>query len=125
MTELSPEIKLALHDEYGPILAQFTIEKTPAGAAPEHIRAQWVDLALPVREVGLARLALGATEYLDYLSLSMKQNKAPVSIAGIEAVHALLEAGRDKAAEFWMPYQLGLFTFRVNEGRLEDLEQGQ
>lgn len=122
MSELSPEIKAALDDTYGPVLAEFTLNQTPQGGAPVEIREQWIGIPLPVRERNLARLALGSIECFDFLTFSTKQNDNPVSIAGIEAVDALVVAERFEAANFWLTYQAGLFTFRVYEGELKSLE---
>jgi len=123
MSELAPEIKQALDSAYGPILAQFTLQQAPQGGAPEYIKDQWIGVALPVREQSLAQLALGATQYFDYFSFNQKKNEEPVSIVGIEAVNALEDAEKFEAAEFWMPYMAGLFTFRGYEGELESLDK--
>ncbi len=122
MSELSPETKQVLDDTYGPVLAQFTLSRVPQGGAPEHIKEQWIGVPLPVRQQSLAQLAFGAVEYFDYLSFNQRQNEDPVSVAGIEAVHALEEAEKFEAVEFWLPYMAGLFTFRGYEGELESLE---
>jgi len=122
MSELSPEIKAALDDVYGPVRAGFTLDQAPQGGAPMEIRKQWIGVTLPVREKNLARLALGSAEYFDYLTFNTAQNDDPVSIAGIEAVDALVVAERFEAADFWLPYQAGLFTFRGHEGELKSLE---
>lgn len=123
MSELSPETQQILEDAYGPILAQFTLNRVPQGGAPEYIREQWIGVPLPVREQSLAQLAFGSIQYFDYLSFNQKQNDDPVSIAGIEAVHALEEAEKFEASDFWVPYMGGLFTFRGYEGELESLEK--
>lgn len=122
MSGLSPEIRAALDNVYGPVLAEFTLDQAPQGGAPIEIREQWIGITLPVRERNLARLAFGSIKYFDYLTFNTTQNDDPVSIAGIEAVDALVVAERFEAADFWLPYQAGLFTFRGHEGELKSLE---
>ena len=122
MSELSPEITRVLDEVYGPVLAKFTLSRIPQGGAPDFIKEQWIGVPLPVREQSLAQLAMGAVQYFDYLSFNTRQNSDPVEVAGVEAVHALEEAERFEAADFWLPYQAGLFAFRGYEGELESLE---
>ncbi len=122
MSELSPEVKQALTQTYGPVLALFTLKQVPQGGAPDFIKEQWLGVALPIREQSLAQLAIGAVQYFDFLSFNQMQNDDPVSVVGIEAVHALEEAEKFEAADFWLPYQAGLFIFRGYEGELVALE---
>ena len=122
MSELSPEIKQALTQTYGPVLARFTLKQVPQGGAPDFIKEQWLGVTLPIREQSLAQLAIGAVRYFDFLSFNQMQNDDPLSVAGIEAVHALEEAEKFEAAAFWLPYQAGLFTFRGYEGELVALD---
>ncbi len=119
MTNLSPRIRSYLDTEYGPVQATFNIDKIPEVGAPDAIKEQWLGIPLPVRERNLGELALGATKYHDLLTASEKQNDEPVPIVGLEAVDALVTADRLDAVRFWLPHQMGLFTFRASEGQLE------
>ncbi len=123
MSNLPPEITRALDEVYGPIQAEFTLTQTPAGAAPDYIKEQWIGIPLPVREHNLGLLALGTISFHDYLSQTEAINDEPVPIAGIEAVNALQEAKMLDAARFWTPYAAGLFTFRAYEGDLAPLKE--
>ncbi|MFZ1484263.1 MAG: hypothetical protein WAS36_04605 [Candidatus Saccharimonadales bacterium] len=98
---------------YGPVIVDFTVTEVPEGAAPLHIKEQWLGVKLPVRESNLGRLA---TRYLDLLSGEFRENPYPVPIEGVEAVSALEDAGRLDASAHWTPYSDGLFTFRAYEG---------
>lgn len=120
MSKLPEHILSSLEDIYGPITLNFILTQTPQGGAPDHIKEQWIGVKLPVREQNLGRLA---TRYMDLLSGEFKENDEPIPVAGIEAVRALEEAGKDEAARFWVPYQMGMFTFRAFEGKFEALEQ--
>lgn len=122
MRDLPPGVSRELTRLYGPVLATFTLNQTPEGAAPMSIREQWVGITLPVRESALAKLAFGQIEYFDFLGFNEKSNPDPLSISGYEAVDALDEAGRDDAVNFWAPHSEGLFTFRGYEGKLISLE---
>jgi hypothetical protein len=105
---------------YGPVDAHFLITKTPQGDAPENIREQWIDLSLPVRRANLGQIAMQARGTETGI-LREVQNSVPV--LGLEAVHALLIAGREEAAKYWAPLQFGLFVFRAHEGRLEPVSE--
>lgn len=122
MRDLPPDVSLELTRLYGPILATFTLDQTPEGAAPVSIREQWVGITLPVREQALAQLAFGRIEYFDFLSFNKKSNTDPVSVSGYEAVDALDEVGKDEAVDFWAPHSEGLFKFRGYEGTLVSIE---
>ncbi|MDB5175558.1 MAG: hypothetical protein JWM81_416 [Candidatus Saccharibacteria bacterium] len=108
-----------LHEQYGPVAAHFTPTQVPESGAPEHIKQQWVDVPLPVRQSQIGRLAV---RFPDILTGEVRDIDEPIGVAGIEAVHALWVAGRQEAAEYWTRYQLGLFVFRTYEGRLEPLK---
>jgi hypothetical protein len=108
-----------LHEQYGPVAAHFTLTQVPQSAAPEEIRQQWIDVPLPVRQAQIGRLAVSV---LDVLSGEVHDIDEPIGVVGLEAVHALWVAGKKEAAEYWTPYQLGLFVFRTYEGRLEPLK---
>ncbi len=120
MPKLSAEILGPLEEVYGPIVINFALTQVPAGGAPDYIKEQWIGASLPVREANLGRLA---SRYFDLLSGEFKENDEPVPITGIEAIHALEEAGKYQAAEFWYPYQFGAFIFRSNEGEFQALDQ--
>lgn len=122
MSSLPKEVLMTLENTYGPVVINFALTQMPQGHAPAHIKEQWLGVPLPVRQDNLGGLA---TRYYDLLSGSYKDNDDPISVAGIEAVHALQEADHLAAAEFWTPYQLGLFTFRAYEGEFQALDQGQ
>lgn len=122
MRDLPPDVSRELTRMYGPVIATFTLDQIPEGAAPSSIREQWVGITLPVREQALAQLAFGQIEYFDFLSFNEKSNPDPVSISGYEAVDALDEHGKDEAVDFWAPHSEGLFTFRGYEGKLVSLE---
>jgi hypothetical protein len=118
MPKLPGEILNSLENVYGPVALNFVLTQTPQGGAPDDIKEAWIGVKLPVREGNLGGLAV---RYVDLLTGELKNNDSPVPIAGIEAVHALAEAGQEAAAEFWIPYQLGLFTFRAYEGDFQAL----
>lgn len=119
MNEVPSYVKEMLDHTHGPIMAQFTLDKIPQGAAPTYYREQWIGTALPVRKNSLAQLALGVNvEYFDFLSFESRENTDPVTIVGFEAIEALNNAGKTEAAEFWLPYQMGAFIFRAHEGQL-------
>lgn len=123
MSQLSPEIEQAVAEIYGQVGAQFTITETPAGGAPAAIKEQWIGLTMPVRVANLGRGALEARHAFDVLTMQMTENDAPVSIAGIDALHALDIATKHEAVDFWAPYGLALFTFRAHEGLLVPVDQ--
>jgi hypothetical protein len=113
MPNLSEQTLSALDEVYGPVVLNFTIKQTPVSGAPDHIKEQWVGIALPVRKENIARLT---TRYLDLLTGEFQENEGPVPVPGLEAVHALEEAGKAEAAQYWLPVRLGLFIFRAYEG---------
>ena len=119
MPQLPEQIETALTKIYGPIAGQFTVTETPSGGAPEEIKEQWVGVSLPVRTAHIGRAALAPLTSFDSLTCRVVHNDEPVSITGIDAVHALAEAGKDAAAKFWDEYQLGTLIFRAHEGTLE------
>ena len=123
MSHLFPETEQALSEIYGEVGAHFTITETPAGGAPEAIKEQWVGLTMPVRVANLGRGALEARIAFDVLTMQMIENNSPVSVTGIDAIHALEDADKQDAADFWSPYGLALFTSRGHEGILVPVAQ--
>lgn len=103
---------------YGEIAANFTIKQIPEGGAPESIRQEWVGITMPVRTFSLGSKAMEACSYFDALTFTVIDNPEPVTIVGMEAVEALKEAGKNSAAEFWLPFGLAEFVFRGYEGDL-------
>lgn len=118
MAGLPEDIESFLDEVYGPVVATFTIEKTPQGGAPEEIRKDWLGIGLPVRAENLSARALAQTIYFDQLRGRTIENDDPVAVTGIDAVHALEQAGRESAAQFWAAAQLASLVFRAHEGKL-------
>ena len=80
------------------------ITSVPPGFAPESIREQWVEIEIPLAENPISDE-----------NVAMKignQNQNGYQVKGVVAVQALRDAGKDQAAEFWLPYSSGNFTFK-------------
>ncbi|MEO6109568.1 MAG: hypothetical protein ABIP50_00975 [Candidatus Saccharimonadales bacterium] len=122
MAGLPQNIETALTEVYGPVEAAFIITQIPKGGAPEDIKEQWVGVSLPVRAAHLGQTALAPTRNFDYLTQQITENDDSVAITGIDAVHALAEAGKESAARFWDSMQLAKFVFRAHEGTLQPLQ---
>lgn len=125
MAALPQEIEAALTEVYGPVKAEFIITQTPKGGAPEDIKEQWVGVSLPVRAAHLGQTALAPTRNFDCLTQQITKNDDPVAITGIDAVHALAEAGKESAARFWDSMQMAKFIFQAHEGTLQPLDSDQ
>jgi len=127
MPLFSPEerkfLNREIEKELGLVVATFTIQQVPAGAAPETIRRDWVGATLPVRQALLDDLS-GRQQYYDLLSGERKTNPDAVPVYGMDAVNALDDMGRDRAARFWQNYAVATLVFSGSEGNLEitDLE---
>lgn len=122
MTNLSPRIRSYLDTEYGPVIANFTLDKKPEVVAPLRIREQWLGIPLPVREKNLGKIALSACKNLDLPTSLYLLTDEPVSIVGLEAVDALVEANRLDAVRYWLPHHMEIFTFRTTEGHINLIE---
>ena len=120
MQALSDKILSSLEGAYGPVALNFLLTQTPEGAAPDHIREQWVGVQLPIRHGNLGGLA---TRYVDLLSGEHKENDEPVAVVGIEGMYALREAGKAEAAAFWAPYAGRLLVFRAHEGEFRSVDE--
>ncbi len=64
-----------------PVFAQFVVEETPQGHAPEAIREDWVGLSLPVR--------------------ANAESDGALPIVAFEAVDQLEHAGKQRSARWW------------------------
>jgi len=120
--------------EQNPIVASFTVREIPKSDinVPLEIKKQWLELALPVRQHSLAKLALGELNDFDFSAFNAQRLDVPVSINGTDAVNTLRQAGRTEAAEFWTPYEqpvnvfiTGNLAFRAYEGTLDSLDSNQ
>jgi hypothetical protein len=122
MPKLPNEVLAALDNTYGPVALTFTVTQVPVGAAPDFIKERWVGVTLPVRA---RNLGVAATRYFDLQSGTHVLNEEPVSVAGVEAVQALHDAGERKAATYWAMFgvELDVLTFRASEGEFHELDQ--
>ena len=84
-------------DIFCPPFADFNIESTPLGMAPDRIREAWIGLSLPVRCEAVGGIA----------------------ILGSEAVFTLEQSGKDEAAEWWKNYYRKKYSF-ISQNREED-----
>lgn len=129
---LNRKVSKELERRYGPVEAHFTITQTPEGNAPQGIREQWVDVALPVRRIHVARFLNGYigrrflpvpenSTYVDAISGEPPKhyNQLPVEVRGWDAIESLREAKRDEAAEYWLPYAMAMLSFRHYEGTFD------
>ena len=98
-------------------VAIFTIEKTPAGGAPEAIRKEWVGIGLPLRRLLLEEHG-GDQQYFDLLTAREVTNIDTVPVHGADAVMALDGAGRTRAVDYWLPLVKNVFNFRGGEGSI-------
>ena len=107
----------------GDVIATFTVQQLPQGAAPQTIREQWIGVPLPVREKTLNEAA-ETPIYTDALTDEQVLNVEAVPVYGYDAIEALQEAGRDDAAEFWHLQGFGFaeLVFRASEGALQASE---
>jgi len=111
-----PHPLLTLEAEFGPITHNFRIDFMPEGGAPEETRRLWVGTILPVRE----SLLEGPTDYKDDLTGEQRHNPRPVSVLVEDAVIALINDGKQEAANFWgsLFNPRAILTFRESEGLL-------
>jgi hypothetical protein len=66
------------------------ITKTPPGFADEHIRDAWVGVEMPAEP-----------DKGDLQGWSGNENVGGYNVSGVDAVEALLDAGKTEAAQFW------------------------
>lgn len=90
----------------------------PFGAAPEEIKEQWIDLPLPLRQLGdseTPNISIGH-DLGNMLSMHIVEN--PAQIYAADAFKSLRLFGREIAAEFWEQYvhPSDTLTFRPYEG---------
>ncbi|MAZ67204.1 hypothetical protein CL652_00310 [bacterium] len=66
------------------------VTKTPPGFADEHIRKAWVGVEMPAEP-----------DDGDSEGWSGNENAGGYNVSGVDAVEALLDAGKTEAAQFW------------------------
>jgi hypothetical protein len=105
-----------------PIVYWFQVTSTPAGGAPEAVRAAWVGVLLPVRT---PRPPEGPEPHVarDVQDRRVKVIDDGVAVAPADAIRALRLQGRAEAAEWWAAFLLErqattALAFRTFEGRL-------
>jgi hypothetical protein len=110
----------SLDDRFGPVTHRFKILRVPEGGVPEEIRRQWVDTVLPVRP----DLQESPTEYRDDLTGEQRHNPHAVAILVEDAVVALIDQGKQAAADFWGSFFApnDILVFREHEGNLDPIQ---
>ena len=105
-----------------PIVYWFLVTSTPAGGAPEEVRAAWVGVLLPVRR---PRPVEGPETHVarDVRDRQVRVISDGVAVAPDDAVRALRLFGREDAAQWWASYLVDrpstiALAFRTLEGRL-------
>lgn len=106
----------------GDIVYWFLVSSTPAGGAPEAIRAQWVGVVLPVRR---PRPAEGPEPHVGRHIATRETTLISdgVAVATTDAVRSLRLFGRGEAAAWWEDFfetrpSTTALVFRAWEGRL-------
>lgn len=114
-----PDLEEILERELGKVIYTFTMDREPAGGAPEWVKKEWLRLSLPVREGLLADYA-DLTSYTDIITGAERDNEAPIPVYGMDAIGTLRGAGRLAAADFWAAqgFEIATFVFRSHEGEL-------
>lgn len=127
--EYGPRLAGHLKQQHGEIIANFQVNRVPAGSAPLAIKQAWLHegMLLPVREKPLP----GFPYYVgpDALELALEDYEdKTVTVSGGDAVLALKNAGEDEAVSYWVK-RLGKnalispMFFHGYEGILTPVEQ--
>lgn len=122
----SPEL-----ESHRDIKSWFIVKSIPKGEVPVAIRASWLGVPLPVRDIAPERLAGH-----DFLSgktrLETHSGLYPLSVPveTADAIKALRLSSRHEAAEWWqMHLEEGVVSdrilFEANEGECFSLEEAQ
>jgi hypothetical protein len=85
-------------------MSKIKIVQVPPGFAPEDIRKEWVGVEIP-----LADNPIIGDKVVAKIG---NQNKDGYQVRGVDAVQALLDAGKNEAADFWKFYATGNFVFK-------------
>lgn len=82
------------------IPAWFVAREVPYGTAPENIKQQWVNVPLPVRDLGQveARNITIGHDLGDIFSIVVREG---ISVNADDAIKSLRLFGRAEAADFW------------------------
>ena len=105
------------------ILYWFLVTSVPEGGAPDHIRSQWLNVLLPVRRprpVEGPDPRIGTNVAKRHIK-SVIPDGVVVELA--DAIRALVDSGRDGAAEWWQALYATYpkppaLVFRIDEGTL-------
>ena len=102
-----------------PIPAWFVPRILPYGTTPEHIKEQWIDVPLPVRDLGgveSPELTIGH-DFGNMLSIIVREG---IGVNAGDAMKSLRIFGRGKAADFWSQYlsDKDEMNFGIDEGRI-------
>jgi len=84
-----------------PIQAWFVPRVVPLGAAPEHIKEDWVDVPLPLRQMGPEEGPTTTIGHGIHSLLDVQIIDNPMHVFVADAVKSLELFGRDNAADFW------------------------
>jgi hypothetical protein len=111
----------------GEIRGYFTIDRMPAGEAPEALRAKWVECLLPMRyelKPGQRRRFRG----MGVETKTLVSGDDGVWILSSDAITALDRSGASDAAAYW-EVKMAAFPpaliFNASEGRLLSIEEAQ
>lgn len=85
-------------------MAKIKIIEVPPGFASEYIRKQWVGIEIPLAKKPIP-------EGKETFQIG-NQNADGYQVKGTDAVQALLNAGKQDAANFWKMYESGNFKFK-------------
>lgn len=105
-----------------PIQAWFVPREVPFGDAPDHIKEQWVDVPLPLRQMGVdeapkTQITHGLNSMLDVHIID-----EAMEVYAFDAIKALALFDRHDAATFWgdmfMFYPNRTLIFRGGEGQV-------
>jgi len=91
-------------NELPPIQAWFVNRQVPFGDAPKHIKKQWVDVPLPLRQIQPGEgpdLHIGHNVDTTYGITDVHIVEDGMAVYVFDAVKALTLFGREEAACFW------------------------
>lgn len=112
----------------------FTPNRVPAGSAPEHIKASWVGVPLPVRESNILdtdRTVMGyqlVGSVMDPTDIKLVDPRSTVKVSTEDAIKALRLFDKHNAADWWTLY-FGEHIFDLNlifqavEGQLSTVNE--
>lgn len=107
-----------------PIRQWFVIEKIPAGGAPEHIKQQWIGVALPLRyERNMDGPEPRVAEEIG--TYELVEIEDGVTIWRSDALQALRLFNRNEAAGWWSLEGPSALIFNASEGRILSTEHAE